>query len=217
MKQLLKLFVIVTLVSVCFGMASCGGADDGRKEASMELAKGIRAALEKSSEGLSLNDSTVTPRDSVFSENLEKATNTLSGLQNSPFSSVDYVPLLGIVFSIGGPIILVIFIVWFSYRDKRNRYRLLEKAIENNMDSEQVLKLLESKKAVKADSQKSSVRQGLICLFAGWGCFIAYYVFHTSYILGVGGLIATLVGIGMLIAYFLERRDKKSQEETEGK
>lgn len=118
------------------------------------------------------------------------------------------VPLFGIIFSIGGPILLVIMIFYFSYRNKRNRFKVIEKAIEHGVANEQLEKLFEEQKSRK----KSPIYSGLACFMTGVGCFLAYYMFMSEPILGIAGLITLMVGLGMIIAYSIEKKEKQNDD-----
>lgn len=118
------------------------------------------------------------------------------------------VPLFGIIFSIGGPILLVIMFFYFSYRNKRNRFKVIEKAIEHGVANEQLEKLFEEQKSRK----KSPIYSGLACFMTGVGCFLAYYMFMSEPILGIAGLITLMVGLGMIIAYSIEKKEKQNDD-----
>lgn len=118
------------------------------------------------------------------------------------------VPLFGIIFSIGGPILLVIMFFYFSYRNKRNRFKVIEKAIEHGVANEQLEKLFEEQKSRK----KSPIYSGLACFMTGVGCFLAYYMFMSEPILGIAGLITLMVGLGMIIAYCIEKKEKQNDD-----
>ena len=118
------------------------------------------------------------------------------------------VPLFGIIFSIGGPILLVIMFFYFSYRNKRNRFKVIEKAIEHGVANEQLEKLFEEQKSRK----KSPIYSGLACFMTGVGCFLAYYMFMSQPILGIAGLITLMVGLGMIIAYSIEKKEKQNDD-----
>ncbi|MBR4722558.1 MAG: hypothetical protein IK053_05840 [Muribaculaceae bacterium] len=122
-------------------------------------------------------------------------------------SVVVWIPIIGIVFSIGGPILLVILIFYFSYRNKRNRFKVIEKAIEHGVANEQLEKLFEEQKS----HRRSPIFSGMACFMAGVGCFAATWMFSGGKILGIIGLIAMTVGLGTIIAYNIEKKDKEKE------
>ena len=128
--------------------------------------------------------------------------------QGGWLGQVPLVPLFGIIFSIGGPILLVIMFFYFSYRNKRNRFKVIEKAIEHGVANEQLEKLFEEQKSRK----KSPIYSGLACFMTGVGCFLAYYMFMSEPILGIAGLITLMVGLGMIIAYSIEKKEKQNDD-----
>ena len=52
----------------------------------------------------------------------------------------------------------------------------------------------------------------MACFMAGAGCFVAYFMFGAVKLLGIIGLIALMVGLGIIIAYRIDKKERADEE-----
>lgn len=112
---------------------------------------------------------------------------------------VDVVAILGVILSLGMPIIIVIAVLVYRFR----RQRLVNDVI---------LKLAEKGAPVPPElflepvRPRSDLRRGLVLMAAGAGIAMFGVFDGDSDVIGIG-FIPLLIGVGYLIAYKLEHKD----------
>jgi hypothetical protein len=122
----------------------------------------------------------------------------------------EIIPLFGIVFAIGGPVMAFIVWLWLNYQKRR---RLMElhhaermAAIERGMDIPPLpIELIDGRSA-RPRSRRSSLRTGLVWFFIGLAVVIGTVALNNDDVPIMGGLIPLGIGIAYLIYYFLEGR-----------
>ena len=109
--------------------------------------------------------------------------------------------------------LFVILIVWISchisYRKQRDRYRLIEKAIENGQSIPEGI-LDEPKKGHK--QWTSTLRQAIVFIAIGTGLAIFGETIGVEEIVSIA-TIPGIIGLGYLVVTFIERREQKRIEE----
>jgi len=102
------------------------------------------------------------------------------------------------------PFLLIAFIVYYALRSKRQKYKIMEKALE---EGRPLPKGLMASSVVDNDQM---LRRGLKHAFLGIGLAVLFYCLHASELAGIGWL-TFFYGMGQVaIAYFTKR--KKSDE-----
>ncbi|MFA6334014.1 MAG: DUF6249 domain-containing protein [Bacteroidales bacterium] len=103
--------------------------------------------------------------------------------------------------------ILIIFIIFAAkvYRE-RSRNELIAKAIEHGKELSPDLFSREEKNEKKSDPLTGA----LVSIGVGIGLFIALYFFFDGIRYAAFGCIPLFVGIGQLVAYFVNKNKKKT-------
>ncbi len=123
------------------------------------------------------------------------------------------IPIFGIVFSIGGPMVMLI--VWITL-DYHKRRRLMElnhaermAAIERGMDLPPLpIDLLDGRRPRR---RRSSLLPGLVWFFIGLALVIGMRMIDGDVPL-IGGLIPLGIGVAYLIYYFVEGRHVEARQ-----
>lgn len=126
--------------------------------------------------------------------------------------NVMLVPILGIVFGVGAPMLAVILATYYAHRSKVAKYETVKKALEGNLSPEQVDQLVKSLGSTPAPApvnpRRKSLTNGIVLLS------IAIAIFLGSMVMGYtkGFILAALVlgFLGManlIIAFFVQKDD----------
>lgn len=112
------------------------------------------------------------------------------------------IAVLTILIVFGFPIIIVLLVLFFRYKNRRNRYRLMEKALATGQQipSEVI------KETVHGDLKDKGIKN--ICL--GIGLFIFLWAI-TNFAIGCIGIIVLCNGIGQYI--IANRKNKENNED----
>lgn len=111
-------------------------------------------------------------------------------------------------------IILIVWITtWMSYRKQRNRYNIIEKAIENGQSIPEGL-FDEPKKAKKRWT--NTLRQAVIFLSIGIGIAIFGKTIDEETITAIAS-IPGIIGAGYMVISFIERKEGKEENKEENK
>lgn len=109
-------------------------------------------------------------------------------------------------------IILIIWITtWMSYRKQRDRYHIIEKAIDNGQAIPEGL-FDEPKKAKK--QWTNTLRQAIIFIAIGIGFAIFGYTIDENAITGIA-VIPGIIGAGYLLIAFIERHEERKEDTKE--
>ncbi|MBC8593427.1 hypothetical protein H8744_09250 [Oscillospiraceae bacterium N12] len=102
----------------------------------------------------------------------------------------------------GFPIFVIFIAFYYRYKSRRDRYRLVEKAIASGQPiPDSILK-----ESLNADTTSKGIKN--ICL--GIGLFIFLWAFTNSFAMGCIGLLIMFTGIGQ---YLVGRKQKPTDEE----
>lgn len=101
----------------------------------------------------------------------------------------------------GFPIIIIILALYFRNRNRREKYRLVEKALENG----QPIPAEFIKETTKGDTESEGIKN--ICL--GIGLFIFLWALTHSFGLGCIGILIFFIGLGQYINARKNRPNKK--------
>lgn len=111
--------------------------------------------------------------------------------------------------------LFVILIVWIcchiSYRKQRDRYRIIEKAIENGQGIPEGL-FDEPKKGKK--QWTTTLRQAIVFIAIGTGLAILGETIDVEEIVSIA-TIPGIIGLGYIVVTFIERREQRRIEEQE--
>ena len=119
---------------------------------------------------------------------------------------MDIPPIFGILFVAAiclAPFILLGFIVWIIYRNRNQRYRLAEKAMEQGKP------IPEDLLTVKEISDDQLWRKAIRNIFVGIGLAIFFACWHSHFLSGLGWLLC-FYGIGQAVICKTTGRNNKS-------
>lgn len=121
------------------------------------------------------------------------------------------IPIFGIVFTFLTPVLIILIIFLNKTKQERSRNEVLKSAIENGRE-------LPADFFQKPEKPKENLlRTSTFFLAFGLGISIFFYLFFTPTGEGLRfasiGLIFIFIGIGQLIAYLIERKQKQSGEQ----
>lgn len=100
--------------------------------------------------------------------------------------------------------LIVLIVLIFNYRNKKAKYRLMEKAIEAGREIPQSF-FEESK------SRKTPLQSAFTLIGTGIGLFLMLW-FMADHNVAFVGAIPLLIGLGKLLAYKMEEKSSKSEE-----
>jgi hypothetical protein len=112
------------------------------------------------------------------------------------------VPIFGIIFTFGTPVILVAVILYYRMRKTRLLHETIAKLVEKGLPIPEALLSPESAPRRK----RSDLRTGIILIAVGLGLTIFFYAV-TGWVDGNGwaiGIIPLLIGLGYVVAWKLE-------------
>lgn len=122
------------------------------------------------------------------------------------------VPILGIVFGVGAPMLAVILATYYSHRSKVARYETLKKALEGNLSPEQVDQLVKSlgstPPSAPVNPRKKSLTNGIILLSIAFAILIGSMVMGYTKGFILGALVLGFLGMAnLIIAFFVQKDD----------
>lgn len=118
------------------------------------------------------------------------------------------VPLTGIVFIFGFPVLIVLIVFSYQHKKRKAQYELIAKAIEAGKDIPEGF--LETRKS----EVKNSFTTGIINTFAGVGLAILLWALVSLKFASIG-LLITCIGIGQIIIYQVMHKPAGQNKESE--
>ncbi|MEO0369002.1 MAG: DUF6249 domain-containing protein [Pseudomonadota bacterium] len=114
----------------------------------------------------------------------------------------ELIGLAAVVLSLGMPVFIVLIVLWFSYRKRRQRSELIKSFIDAGKDvPEQIL---------DDDTGSNPLRSGLNLVAVGVGLVAAFSIIGVEEAAALG-LIPLVLGVFRLIYYYVEVKDKRPQ------
>ena len=109
------------------------------------------------------------------------------------------------------PLLIVALALYFRYKNRQSRYRLIAKALESGQPLPKELQD-EAKKAFRqSNPQQESLNQlrskGIGNVATGLGLFILLWALTDSFAIGCVGLLVLCIGLGKLVNYHLQMKD----------
>lgn len=123
------------------------------------------------------------------------------------------VPIMGIIFSFGLPIVVVVMVFATVMHKKSRDKEIRQLLIENHTDPESIKLLLDEPK--KQEHMNGLFAWGSILLGAGFGALINYLLGITDNDIYFWFVICFGMGLFMLIGYFLYSKIKPKQQAPE--
>lgn len=94
------------------------------------------------------------------------------------------------------PIVVVFLAFYFQYRNRKQRYRLVEKALEAGQPIPEEF--------IKSDNgSKNTLNKGIGNIFTGIGLFIFLWAITHTFAIGCIGLLIMFTGFGQVIIYYV--------------
>lgn len=192
-KSILKLNMIVAIIALMLLATSCIKTQSGIDR--NELKEIVTEAMHSAS--------------MVESDSISSSTVVFKGVESD--SDSHKVQLVAIIFgTLTGAMIIILpvfLICYFIYRRRTIRYRIIEKAIENNIQLP-----TEFYKGEEARPRRSRLQSALVWI--AWGVGIITFLLIADGKDGIGfGIIPILVGTAKLITYIVEDRKKPGDVE----
>jgi len=103
--------------------------------------------------------------------------------------------------------LIVLIVLIFNHRNKKAKYRLMEKAIEAGREIPQSF-------FEEAKSRKTPLQSAFTLIGVGIGLFLMLW-FVADHNVAFVGAIPFLIGVGKLVAYNMERKTVKSEEDDQ--
>lgn len=110
------------------------------------------------------------------------------------------IAITAIVFVFGLPIIIVFFVFYFRYKNRKAKYRLAEQALASGQQLPENFF-----KNVEIEDIRS---KGIKNIFLGLGLFIFLWAATTSFGLGCIGLLIMFTGFGQIVIYYTQQNKK---------
>ncbi|MFO7627897.1 MAG: DUF6249 domain-containing protein [Candidatus Fermentibacteraceae bacterium] len=121
------------------------------------------------------------------------------------------IPILGIVFGVGAPMLAVILATYYAHRSKVAKYDTVKKALEGNLSPEQVdqlVKSLGSTPPAPVNPRKKSLTNGIILLSIAIAIFLGSMVMGYTKGFILGALVLGFLGMAnLMIAFFVQKDD----------
>ncbi len=122
------------------------------------------------------------------------------------------VPILGIVFGVGAPMLAVILATYYAHRSKVAKYETVKKALEGNLSPEQVDQLVKSLGSTTAPApvnpRKKGLTNGIILLSISLAIFAGSMVMGYTKGFILAALVLGFLGIAnLIIAFFVQKDD----------
>lgn len=136
-------------------------------------------------------------------EDFVTADTILKDFDFSALAGMGFVLLILLILFVLAPVLIIGIILYFVYKNRKQRMRLAEMAIKNGQPIPQ--ELVETPKPVDDDLRAKGIRQ--VALGVGLTCFLGWFVGDV----GAGiGILVLCIGLGNLI---IARNAKKEREE----
>lgn len=113
------------------------------------------------------------------------------------------------------PILLLAVILYFYYKNRKTRYRLMEKAIDSGQPIAPEL-LRETQKLLDDEPLRELRTKGVSNVAVGLGLFILLWALTKSFALGCIGLLVVCIGAGKLVNYHLQMKDRQALRKKQG-
>lgn len=194
-KTILKFNMVVAVIAMMLFATSCIKTQSGVDKD--ELKEIVTEAIHSVS--------------TIETDSVSSATVVFKGVESEGDDGLHKVQLVAIIFgTVTGALIIILpvfLICYFIYRRRTIRYRIIEKAIENNVQLPS-----EFYKGEEARPRRSRLQSALVWI--AWGVGIILFLLIADGTDGIGfGIIPILVGIAKLITYIVE--DRKKPEDVE--
>ena len=116
------------------------------------------------------------------------------------------VPLIGIIFGIGLPVLIIILVINNRHKRRMAKYRLAEKALNAGQQLP-----AEFFGEISVQNKRS---RGIANAFLGIGLFAFLYALTQEFALGCIGILVFCIGLGQVVSFYAEQRDKAHNDGT---
>lgn len=203
---------VLIAIMVAFGLFSAINASANDENNQSQYAKAKQEQVEKQKVLDSSNDTSV---ESVTTDSDSEATITYTTRRNHAIDSSDEdinlnsITTISVIGAFIMPVIIVILFLVFNYKNKKEKYRVAEKAIELGREIPQDFFNQETKVVDTTIRQK-----GIKKLFLGLGLFI-FLLAVVNFEISTIGLLISFIGLGQIIIFYTEQRDKRCSGQSE--
>lgn len=173
----------------------------------------VKDSINNKKQVIELRDTVINGRtvsDTLSIMTYENESESESGYRHHHHSRMDWeamrhipdaiIAITAIVFVFGLPIIIVFFVFYFRYKNRRAKYHLAEQALANGQPLPENFF-----KNVEIEDIRS---KGIKNIFLGLGLFIFLWAITTSFGLGCIGLLIMFTGFGQIVIYYTQQNKK---------
>lgn len=173
----------------------------------------VKDSISNKKQVIELRDTVINGRtvsDTLSIMTYENESESESGYRHHHYSRMDWeamrdipeaiIAITAIVFVFGLPIIIVFFVFYFRYKNRRAKYHLAEQALANGQPLPENFF-----KNVEIEDIRS---KGIKNIFLGLGLFIFLWAITTSFGLGCIGLLIMFTGFGQIVIYYTQQNKK---------
>lgn len=173
----------------------------------------VKDSISNKKQVIELRDTVINGRtvsDTLSIMTYENESESESGYRHHHHSRMDWeamrdipeaiIAITAIVFVFGLPIIIVFFVFYFRYKNRRAKYHLAEQALANGQPLPENFF-----KNVEIEDIRS---KGIKNIFLGLGLFIFLWAITTSFGLGCIGLLIMFTGFGQIVIYYTQQNKK---------
>lgn len=173
----------------------------------------VKDSISNKKQVIELRDTVINGRtvsDTLSIMTYENESESESGYRHHHHSGMDWeamrnipeaiIAITAIVFVFGLPIIIVFFVFYFRYKNRRAKYHLAEQALANGQPLPENFF-----KNVEIEDIRS---KGIKNIFLGLGLFIFLWAITTSFGLGCIGLLIMFTGFGQIVIYYTQQNKK---------
>lgn len=115
------------------------------------------------------------------------------------------ISVTGIVFVFGLPLLIIITVFFFNYKNRKAKYRLAEQALASGQQ-------LPSDFFRNVDKNEDIRTKGIKNVFIGIGLFIFLWAITSNFGIGCVGLLVMFTGFGQLVIHYTQESKKNDRE-----
>lgn len=218
MKKIRELLVMIGTVTVLLTATGCGNDNETRGRM---IGESVGTAIRdlKATDTLftagSDNEPALTAKASVSTDSTAYGGETTPAItvnvyESNGLSRFDagmIIPVVGIVFGVMCPVLIVLVIMVYIYKICSSRNRVIEAAVARGID-------VPASAFTRSRTPRARLNSAMVWLGVGLGLIAMGAMMEDADFMGIGA-VPMFIGIGKLVTYILEDRKKGSDATTE--
>lgn len=190
MKQFMITLVVLFLVSI---------ATIGQTSPKQVAVTDTTTNTFEASDSASLK--TISGNDFKHSDCSNYSLNKWHGLRFDTDCDGSLVAIIAIVCVFGMPALIVFIVMFFAYRNRKSKFKMIEKAIENNANiPENLLR--------EYETQLNGYANGIRNISIGMGLTLFLWFLTYEFFLACIGLMMICIGIGEIITHYIQKKNR---------